>query len=400
MKNPVWRLLRRNISPGQLGGYALANLAGLCIVLVAIQFYRDVNTVFTADDSFIKRDYLVMSKTVTSDLLGLGDDNLNSFSDAELDELKAQPWVRRVGEFTSAEYNVAARMSMGGRGMATALFLESIPDDFFDVRPQGWNDFDPSDSTAVVPIILSKDYLALYNFGFASSRGLPQVSEQMIGTVPLQLSLSGNGVQQNVQARIAGFSSRLNTIAVPEKFMEWANARFGTPSARPSSPSRLIVEVSSPGDPAIETFLSEHGYEVAGDKMDNGKTARFLTIVTLAVVAVGAVITVLSFFILLLSIHLLLQKNRRKMRYLILLGYTTGAVAKHYYIIVTTINAAVLLLACATVVIAQRLWSAPLAEIGVDSASLLPTLVLGVAIVAGITLLNILSINRNIHKIS
>lgn len=62
MKNIVWRLLRRNISAGQLAGYALANFVGLAIVLTAIQFYRDINNVWDADDSFISRDYLIISK--------------------------------------------------------------------------------------------------------------------------------------------------------------------------------------------------------------------------------------------------------------------------------------------------------------------------------------------------
>ena len=46
MKDIVWRLLKRNISAGQLIGYAVANFVGLSIVLTAIQFYRDVTAVW------------------------------------------------------------------------------------------------------------------------------------------------------------------------------------------------------------------------------------------------------------------------------------------------------------------------------------------------------------------
>ena len=38
MNNPVTRLLRRNVSFGQIAGYALANFTGLLIVLTAMQF--------------------------------------------------------------------------------------------------------------------------------------------------------------------------------------------------------------------------------------------------------------------------------------------------------------------------------------------------------------------------
>ncbi len=44
MSNPIRRLLRRNISGGQIAGYAIANLAGLVIVLTALQFYDNIQT--------------------------------------------------------------------------------------------------------------------------------------------------------------------------------------------------------------------------------------------------------------------------------------------------------------------------------------------------------------------
>ena len=157
MKDIVWRLLKRNISAGQLIGYAVANFVGLSIVLTAIQFYRDVTAVWDDDDSFISRDYMIISRKVEGlgSLTGKSD---ATFSDADITEIESQPWVRRVGEFTASSFNVAASVEMGGRGMSTALFFESIPSEFFDVMPSEW-DFDPADP--VVPIILSKDYLSL-----------------------------------------------------------------------------------------------------------------------------------------------------------------------------------------------------------------------------------------------
>ncbi|MDE6323520.1 MAG: ABC transporter permease, partial [Paramuribaculum sp.] len=56
----VSRLMRRNLSRGQLAGYALANLIGLCIVISAVQLYNDISSVWDSDDSFISRDYLIL----------------------------------------------------------------------------------------------------------------------------------------------------------------------------------------------------------------------------------------------------------------------------------------------------------------------------------------------------
>lgn len=392
-KSAVWHLLRRNISKAQLIGYSVANLIGLCIVISAIQLYSDVSSVWDDEDSFISRDYLILSKQVS----GLGSilsGDPAAFSPDDLEELKAQKWVRRVGEFTASNFGVGASVEMGGRGMNTAMFLEAIPDEFFDVKPRQWQ-FIPGESQTV-PIIISKEYLSLYNFGFAASRGLPQISESMIGMVPLKLSISGNGRQQWMPAKIVGFSSRLNTIAVPEAFMEWANANF---SERPQpDPSRIIVETNSPGDPAIEQYLREHHLEAAGDKVDNGRAAYFLAVVTAAVVGVGVIISLLAFFILLLSIYLLLQKNREKLRQLMTLGYSPAAVARNYYIIVGSINGAVLVGAVIAMLVTKHFWSAPLGNIGVEPAAPWWSIGVGTAIMALITAGNIAAIARNIRK--
>lgn len=390
-RNAVWRLLRRNISAAQLAGYAVANLVGLAIVITAVQFYRDITSVWNADDSFISRDYLILSHKVSGlgSMLGGGP---ATFSDDEIARLEQQPWVRRTGRFTASGFNVAAAVDMGGRSLNTALFLESIPSEFFDLVPDGWN-WKPGQP---VPVVISKEYLTLYNFGFASSRGLPQVSEKMVSMVPLRLSLSGAGSQQWVPARIVGFSSRLNTIAVPEEFMTWANERFADEG--PQQPSRLIVEVNTPGDPAIKRYLESNSLESAGDKVDNGRAAYFLSVATAVVIAVGAVICLLAFFILLLSIYLLLQKNREKLHDLMTLGYSPGRVAKLYYIITASINAVVLIGAIVAMLIGSALWKAPLASIGVSTSSPLVSCLIGLAIMSLITAGNFLAIRHNVRR--
>ncbi|MDE6323521.1 MAG: ABC transporter permease [Paramuribaculum sp.] len=289
---------------------------------------------------------------------------------------------------------MAASVEIGGRGVNTALFLESIPDEFFDVTPKEWS-FTPG-VNATVPIIISKEYLSLYNFGFAASRGLPQISESMIGMVPLRLSVSGNGRQMWLPAKIVGFSSRLNTIAVPDEFMRWANSSFADRD-QPEA-SRIIVETNTPGDPAIEQYMREHHYEIAGDKVDNGRAAYFLAIITATVVAVGIIISLLAFFILLLSIYLLLQKNREKLHRLMMLGYSPRAVAGYYYRLVILINAGVLIGDILLMLLAKHFWSSQLENIGVTPGSPWLSIGLAIAIMSAITAGNLAAIARNVRR--
>ncbi|MCI5978815.1 MAG: ABC transporter permease [Bacteroidales bacterium] len=392
-KGLVWRLLRRNISAGQIAGYALATLVGLSIVLCAVRFYGDVSSAFNTDDGILSKDYMVISKRVSAfNTVGRGGETF--FTPAETEELSRQPWVRSVGAFTAANFNVYMSVDLGGRSMSTYMFLESIPDKFLDVSPSDWR-FDPS--RPEVPIIMSKEYLALYNFGFAASRGMPQLSETVMARVPLSITVSGNGRSMKIPGRIVGFSSRLNTLAVPQNFMEWANKEFAPPG-KEEQPSRLIVEVSKPGDPAIDRFMRINGYDVAGDKADNSRANYFLTLVTAIVIAIGSVISILAFFILMLSIFLLLQKNRRKLHDLMLLGYSPRQAARPYNLLVLSVNVAVLVLSIVITECAAAWWNPRLADIGVPNGSPLPALLTGLCIMAVVTVANLLTIRRLVRR--
>ena len=64
--------------------------------------------------------------------------------------------------------------------MSTQMFFESVPDAYIDVKSADWRFDERSD---FLPIILPRNYLNLYNFGFAQSRNLPQLSEGVLGSV-------------------------------------------------------------------------------------------------------------------------------------------------------------------------------------------------------------------------
>ena len=74
----VWKLLRQHISIGQLAGFFLANLFGMMIVLLSVQFYKDIIPVFTEGDSFMKKDFIIATKKIST--LGSFAGKSNTFS--------------------------------------------------------------------------------------------------------------------------------------------------------------------------------------------------------------------------------------------------------------------------------------------------------------------------------
>jgi hypothetical protein len=391
-QSDVWILLKKNISKGQFIGYSLANIVGLSIILVGILFYNDSQTSHSNKDIFFSNEYIVLSKKV--DGIGLSP---ISFSPDEINDLEKQSWVKQIGRFTSSQFAVNGSVDLGGKRLSTYLFFESVPDDFFDVKPSKWN-FTPEKK--FVPVILSKDYLTLYNFGFATPQGLPQISEEFIADIPITLRLTGNDMQtKEFRASIVGFSSRLNTIAVPQKFMDWANKEFAPTETQQQTPSRLIVKIDRLGAAEMKQYLEEREIEISGDKAETGNISSFLSIVSTVVTTNGFVICILAMFILVLSIFLLLLKNKDVLRNLMLLGYHPNQVAKYYETILVIVNTIITIIALCITLFSRTLWNSGLEQIDLGGASILPTMIFAIVYFVGITCIDIYIIRRRMMNI-
>ena len=391
----VWKLLRQHISVPQFAGFFFANLVGMLIVLLGFQFYHDVLPVFTAKDSFLKADYLILSKRVgTADVFtGRG----HEFSGSEIDDLSAQPFVTTVGKFTSTNYRVDASLSVNGIPlMKTDFFFESVPDDFVDVSSSEW-EYRPGDKR--VPIILPRSYINMYNFGFAQTRSLPKISEGLLGMIDLGILIRGNGQEERFHGKVIGFSNRLNTILVPQSFMDWSNARFAP--GEPTKSTRLIVQVGNPADERVTTYLEKKGYEVESDKLEAEKTTYFLRMVVSLVMVVGLVISVLSFYILMLSVYLLVQKNASKLENLLLIGYSPARVAMPYQVLTIALNVAVLFMAWALLSVARGYYMDILTTLfpQMEPGGLWPSIVAGLILFLVVSVLNVIVVRRKVMRV-
>ena len=393
--NLVWKLLRQHISIPQFAGFAFANLFGMLIVLFGFQFYQDVLPVFTQQDSFMKADYLIMSKKI-----GMGNTisgRTNTFSGSEIDDVSSQKFVKKVGKFTSTEYKVDASMGVNGVNVLNSeLFFESVPDGFVDVPLKDWK-YEPGSKE--VPIILPRTYINMYNFGFAQSHSLPKISDGLVGMIDFEIFIQAGGKREQFKGKVIGFSSRLNTILVPQAFMDWSNHEFAPEDH--SDPTRLIVEVGNPADENISQYLDENGYEVETDKLDAEKTTYFLRMMVTMVMVVGLVISILSFYILMLSIYLLVQKNSSKLENLLLIGYSPANVSKPYQLLTMGLNIVVLIVAWVVLFFLRSYYMDFIETLfpDIDEGSMLPAILLGLVLFFIVSVLNIIAIRRKVMKI-
>ena len=395
--NLVWKLLRQHISVPQFAGFFFANLFGMLIVLLGFQFYHDVVPIFTAEDSFMKSDFMIVNKKIgtASSISGRS----NTFSNTEVDEMGEQAFSDKIGKFTSTEYKVDANMSVNGVPVLDngEISFESVPDNFVEVKQL--SDWKYTPGSKIVPIILPRIYLTMYNFGFAQSHSLPKISDGLIGMIDFQIFVHGNKKQAQFKGKVIGFSSRLSSILVPQAFMDWSNNEYAP--GQQTEPTRLIMSLKNPGDQNFTKYLDKKGYEIENDKLNAEKTTYFLKMMVSMVMVVGLIISVLSFYILMLSIYLLVQKNSSKLENLLLIGYSPGHVARPYQLLTISLNIAVLIIAWIILFFVRNYYMGIIETLfpDMEDGSMLSTFIVGISLLVLVSICNLIAIRNKIASI-
>ena len=389
------KLLRQHVSIPQLAGFTIANLFGMLIVVLAFQCYKDIAPIFTGEDNFLHANYLVVHKRIGTGNTLSGREQ--TFDSDELADIEAQPFTEDIGFFTNTAYDVHATMGIDGQPLLSSeLYFESVPDKYIDIDTEAWHYDEGADS---VPIILPRVYISMYNFGFAHNKGLPKISEGVLSLIDVSIRVNGEKGERRFAGKVVGFSKRLNTILVPQSFMDWSNRTFGTDE--PQEPNRVILKVDNPTDERIATYLAENQWEEETDNLDSEKTSYFLKVLLSLVIGVGLLIAAMSFYMLLLSIYLLVQKNAEKLRNLLLTGYPPATVARPYQRLTIVLNVAVLIIALAAVALIRPRYMAVVTALfpNIDEGSLMPAVIVGVILCAVVCILNVIIIRRKIQQV-
>lgn len=370
------KLLRKNVNTWQLAGFLVANLLGGLIMLLAFQAYRDFEQFMDDQAGKTTGNYVVISKPVSAintlgNLFGM---KAPSFSEHEIEELKAHPSVADVGTFTAATFNVSGHFSLATIRVGTELFMESVPDRFIDVDFEMLGiDWKADLGGGFLPVIVPRSYLNIYNFGFASTKGAPQLSDGVISSLPIEIRIRDK--YRNIityDARIVGFTDRLNTILVPDDFLQSANAAYSSKANK--RPSRLIVESSPSADShQLLDYFSERGYMIEGNA-DTLKMKSFVYGLLIVVMLIGTIISLLAFLLLMISILLLIEKNKEKFINLHSLGYSIRQISMPYTALVIVANSVVWIVSAAIISVVYPQLSSFITLIAPDfqHASLLP----------------------------
>ena len=127
----------------------------------------------------------------------------------------------------------------------------------------------------------------------------------------------------------------------------------------------------------------------------------FLKIVTGLVLAAGLLISILSFYILMLSIYLLVEKNTDKLENLLLIGYSTAKVAFPYQLLTLVMNACVLVVSLVAVLIVRNYYLKLISLMypQISGTQMTAALVTGFLLYLIVSIINITAIRNRINYI-
>jgi hypothetical protein len=289
----------------------LALWSGCILLLVAVAVWWNFNTLINSNGNHSASTFLIVSKTVTNENMGRPGSTVFNSDDIAL--LRTAPQVKELGILTSNHFPAYALVG-GKLAFSTDLPLESMPDIFLDTLPADWQ-WQPG--SRVVPVVLSTQFLDIYNYVFAPSQGLPQLSQSSVKSIGITLK-AGN---ETFIAHVTGFSDRINSVLVPQSFMEYGNSHYAIPGTA-AGPSRLILKVGDPNDKSFGQFLEQHNYYTSDQNLRWNKIRSIVEVVAGATGVIALIILGISMLVLILFIELTVSRAKQSIVLLLELGYS------------------------------------------------------------------------------
>jgi hypothetical protein len=291
---------------------------GVLLLLCSVQMYININQLLKEKNP--KKtgfDFISVTKTITDQNMGKD----NRFTPDDLKEIQSQKFIDDSAPLISNQFRVKA--SAGNIiPFSTDLFLESINEKFIDTVPPS---FTWKEGQTNVPIIFSSDFLEMYNV-FAPSQDLPQLSENTISSVAIILECHGPAGVQNFRGQIVAVSDRINSVLVPDNFMQMANKNFGGVSIVPAS--RIYLKTKDANNPELLSFLQQKNYHVNKDKTKFGRVKQILQAIVSGLAGFGVLVILLAMVLFSFYLQLMIAKSKENLQLLLTLGYSPHWLSK------------------------------------------------------------------------
>lgn len=287
---------------------------GVLLLLASVQMFVNIQALMKQGN--IRKngfDFISITKRVTNETMGRPEKNV--FYSEELEEIKKQPFVTDAAPLDYSRYRV--QLSAGTvLPIKTDLFLESLQDDFLDTVP---STFKWVEGQLKVPVILSSDYLEMFNL-FAPSQGISQFSKETAMNVPVLISISGNGQRFEFYGSIVAFSDRVNSLLVPSNFMNWANKNYGETDAK--GYGRVYIKTVDASNAELVSFLDKKNYVANKERISAGRNKQMIQGIFTGLGVFGLLVVVMALMLFSFYLQLVIARSKENLQLLLLVGYS------------------------------------------------------------------------------
>lgn len=286
------------------------------LVLSCLQLYENANRLFGSKSSD-SNYWLTFSKKITPD--NIGRKELLGFNENDISKIKTWSEVKAIYPFSANEFKASAN---GGDFIPfytdlyfEGLDLKAIDSDLTDEEFQVKGD--------EIPIIISREYLNLYNYGFALNQGLPQISEDFAKKIEVNINITVNKQNKTYKGKMVGLSDRIHSVLIPKKFLDSLNmAEKPEFATQPKIYNRVLVQVKDSGDEGLVSKMKENGYESNQESLRSAKIKSKLFLVLKIIAVLGVFIFALCLYIIVSFIKIQFLEKQEEVSIKNSLGYS------------------------------------------------------------------------------
>ncbi len=120
----------------------------------------------------------------------------------------------------------------------------------------------------ICPSLFLPSSSRIYNYVFAPSQGLPQLSEGSVKSIVLNLKAGSGDQAETFLAHEVGFSGRINgSVLAPQSFIDYGNKKWGKQDITEALSLDNTENQGDPSDTKFASYLQQHDYNTNSENL-------------------------------------------------------------------------------------------------------------------------------------
>lgn len=312
---------------GQMIIAFLGTLLGLTFLLISLQFYFDLRSVLQQEEEIFGPNTFILQKKVTAmNTFSLGN---TKFTPKEIKDLESKDFIVRVDPFITSSFDVRIKIRVleSLDPLIIDAFVQSIPKKYFSDVEYNW---EWNENNEFIPIVLPEHYLTLFNHGFAPAQNYPQIPKESLSEAHIDLVIKNDkGINKRFKGKIVGLTSKVNSILVPNSYIQHCNKILGI-SSENTAPSRIVIQTKNDSYNDVEQLIEDKNYETNVSYLDKAKIKTYLSVIMIALLIVNFIILVLSLLAFIQYSQIVIYKTEYEIQTLLRIGYSVKKITWTY----------------------------------------------------------------------